>query len=324
MCRNGKCVGEIENIIPDYTHQTQTVVARRPHSVTGRLADNGLSASSTSTATSSPDSKFSPGTGNAVNPANQLISRMDTFPVDTPLNGPSSVSYPVTGNTNYLFGGRHSSGSVSIEDGSPPVSSGLMLMRQQTGISTTVPASGSPMHYTTLKSGKLVADSHHSSNKQQDGYQQRSGHQAILKGANQGVVKQYYNQHNQQHQNNNHHPQSPNGLYTSASTMSHQYPSSSPSGNNLLTSVSTNPVTLSKKQQQQQQLFDNQRIMYQQQIIKHSESHSDINNNQPQQQHRVNRNHVNVNHPVYQNRQSTSTSSSRLHNPLSQPITVTS
>uniref|UniRef100_A0A6G1SQ26 A disintegrin and metalloproteinase with thrombospondin motifs 8 n=1 Tax=Aceria tosichella TaxID=561515 RepID=A0A6G1SQ26_9ACAR len=81
VCRNGKCVGEIENIIPDYTHQSQTVVAATgigarqrslatagssPGAATAavgsamvpvapRLTDNGLSASSTSTATSSPD-----------------------------------------------------------------------------------------------------------------------------------------------------------------------------------------------------------------------------------------------------------------------------
>lgn len=308
MCRNGKCVGEIENIIPDYTHQTQTVVARRPHSVTSRLADNGLSASSTSTATSSPDSKFSPSA--SVNPSNQLISRMDTFPVDTPLSGPpSSASYPhTTGSTNHPFGGRHTSGSVTADGGSP-----VMLLRQG-GISTSVPASGSPMHYTTLKSGKLVADGHHSgSNKQQSSYQQRSGHQAIPKGANnQGVVKQY---------DNHNHPHSSTGLYTSASTMSHQYPPSSPSGNNLLTAVSTNSVTIGKKQQQHQQLFDNQRIMYHQPINKHSESQSHINNNQ--QQHRVNRNHANVNHPLNYNGHSTSTSSGRLYNPLSQTTTVT-
>lgn len=84
-------MGEIENIIPDYTHQSQTVVASNggaisassahgsrgsraptsgaliaaaapavpPPPPVGRLADNGLSASSTSTATSSPDSNKS-------------------------------------------------------------------------------------------------------------------------------------------------------------------------------------------------------------------------------------------------------------------------
>ena len=28
VCRNGKCTAELENIIPDYTHVTQTVVSR--------------------------------------------------------------------------------------------------------------------------------------------------------------------------------------------------------------------------------------------------------------------------------------------------------
>lgn len=28
VCRNGKCTAELENIIPDYTHVTQTVVTR--------------------------------------------------------------------------------------------------------------------------------------------------------------------------------------------------------------------------------------------------------------------------------------------------------
>ncbi|RWS29889.1 disintegrin and metalloproteinase with thrombospondin motifs 1-like protein [Leptotrombidium deliense] len=30
VCRNGKCIAELENIIPDYTHVTQTVISRAP------------------------------------------------------------------------------------------------------------------------------------------------------------------------------------------------------------------------------------------------------------------------------------------------------
>jgi len=126
VCRNGKCVGEIENIIPDYTHQSQTVVtssgaalvggassgraasvgarALQPNGPApttagslivssqvgplGRLADNGLSASSTSAATSSPPdnvplAKSSPVglQSSAGSPSGAPISsrRMDSF-----------------------------------------------------------------------------------------------------------------------------------------------------------------------------------------------------------------------------------------------------
>lgn len=88
-------MGEIENIIPDYSHQSQTVVARRgqsgqgsltsassaPSAALARLADNGISASSTSAATSSPpivDPKPASRSGSS----QQLTSRMDTQPIE--------------------------------------------------------------------------------------------------------------------------------------------------------------------------------------------------------------------------------------------------
>lgn len=82
-------MGEIENIIPDYSHQSQTVVARRGQAGVGslnsassvsaptlaRLSDNGISASSTSSATSSPPVSISvSGSNDNNNINNQAIT----------------------------------------------------------------------------------------------------------------------------------------------------------------------------------------------------------------------------------------------------------
>jgi len=256
-------VGEIENIIPDYTHQSQTVVARssRPHPV-GRLADNGLSASSTSTATSSPDGKA------PVAPvsANQLSSRMDTFAVDTPLASLSPAYPPVGGPSSaaYSYGSGHYGGGGGGGALDVPATSGLVLMRQSASSpadsSTTVPASN--LHYsqtqTSLRVGaKQAANEASFSKRQQLGYQQRSGQQAPSpkSSSDANSSKRYQNQQ-QSH------------LYAipGASTIAHSSlqlaSATSKSGNNLLTSISTNqPVTIkAKRQQTQQQLYENNRI----------------------------------------------------------------
>lgn len=181
-------MGEIENIIPDYTHQSQTVVARRPalvapsaaapnvpaHTI-GRLADNGLSASSTSTATSSPDASKAAPVGANQSQAPQLTSRMDTFPVDTPVTGPCG---PYS---------THAGCYVSAATGPSGTSAGaLVLSRQPTTTSTvSVPRH----HYSQPKSAKLVVDNQGQARQQQQQqqvYQQRSGQQALVpKGQNQ-------------------------------------------------------------------------------------------------------------------------------------------
>lgn len=120
-------MGEIENIIPDYSHQSQTVVARRgqasgalgsassaPVPALARLADNGLSASSTSAATSSPpaltpaDVKSLVSTGSALlapsNNQNKLTSRMDTSLAMEPVGNLDDQSPSISAYGSKSFG----------------------------------------------------------------------------------------------------------------------------------------------------------------------------------------------------------------------------
>lgn len=120
-------MGEIENIIPDYTHQSQTVVAAagavgapaaRQRSLGGqaalpsaRLADNGLSASSTSTATSPPDGTSTKLNQAAAGPSSAATStvnvsppvssrRMDTFALDAPTSNNMDNGHLLYGSTS--------------------------------------------------------------------------------------------------------------------------------------------------------------------------------------------------------------------------------
>lgn len=299
-------MGEIENIIPDYTHQSQTVVARRPaHSASAvaRLADNGLSASSTSSATSTLDSKLPPtvaggGATVAVAPSQQQItSRMDTFPIDTPLG---TSLYPSTYGSRYLGG---SGGDLSDNGGQ------LMLMRQ----ASSVTASATTLPNMTPKSNKQPAEHHSytsssprsllstSASSSSSSYQLRSGHQAIPKGANQSQVPPVKQRHNtgnlarssgasdglyssagtkpasSPHNHNKHLTSHHNHHWSSSSSALQSSPSSSSStisssGNNLLTSASSTAtignhgqnLSSNNKKLTQLPLYENQRrIMYQ-------------------------------------------------------------
>lgn len=171
-------MGEIENIIPDYTHQSQTVVARgRPapaaaHGL-GRLADNGLSASSTSTATSSPDSKPNGGASGAgaQSPA-AISSRMDTFPIDSPIVGISQAAPHYS--SAAAFGGRYGTTSAaSLAESMTSSSAGVVVARQRH------PASlGGGSVQSVARSAKLVAEPGAQSRQKSAKYQQRSGLQA--------------------------------------------------------------------------------------------------------------------------------------------------
>lgn len=180
-------MGEIENIIPDYTHQSQTVVARGRPAPAGaghglaRLADNGLSASSTSAAMSSPDSKAAATV--AVAPPQPaapaaISSRMDTYPVDLPLIGAVSPHYSSVGGYSSQFGGRQFGPSTSAAgDSMASSSAGVVMSRQRhpgnsnNGLQTsTTQAVG--------RSAKLMAvepDNRRQQKSNKDQYQQRSG-----------------------------------------------------------------------------------------------------------------------------------------------------
>lgn len=201
-------MGEIENIIPDYTHQSQTVVVagRRPLVASqpppphvARLADNGLSASSTSTATSSPDGgKQALG---ATASRDQLSSRMDTFPIDAP---PTSAG----------FGGRFQS---------------LTATNAASALTNNGIGSRSGQH----KSAKLVPEqptgsARHHSAPTGSMYQQRNS----LRPTTGGSYKRLYSAQ----AITNSLPASTGG---SMQTSAYQYPIGTNSGNNLLTSSSS-------------------------------------------------------------------------------------
>lgn len=126
-------MGEIENIIPDYTHQTQTVVAAgRPQrplvaAASGaapvalpaaRLAEDGLSASSSSAAGSAASSapelaKSAPALAQPPAVA-QISSRMDTLSVDTPsLSGYNPLYAGALDTQHALAGSRRQYGAQS-------------------------------------------------------------------------------------------------------------------------------------------------------------------------------------------------------------------